>query len=238
MPRPAGLELPHVKAPDPSRAGAGLGPVSPTWRAPVLALLRPVSPFSEAAARPRVNSPVAWGLARPPALGAGGGWGAGRPDLAQAREGCQRGGGEIHPAPPWALPSAGRRRRLEAEPRGSGRGETPSPRSRRCHHHRLRRRPHWGILPQALPFAWTWLDAALTIGDRDSSSSSLSFLSPLRTSAFPRIAAACHGRPRPPLLEALRTERRSVPARAKDSLKEGSKETQDRNHVQKENLPD
>jgi len=52
------------------------------------------------------------------------------------------------------------------------------------------------------PFAWTWLDAPLTIGGRDSSSSSLSFLSPLRTSAFLRIDTACHDRPRPPLLVA------------------------------------
>ena len=36
----------------------------------------PVSPFSEAAARPRVSGPVAWGLTWLPILGAGGGCGA------------------------------------------------------------------------------------------------------------------------------------------------------------------
>ena len=77
VPRAAGLELPRVKAPGPSRAGVGLGPASPARRATGLALLRPVSPFSEAAARPQVNGPVAWGLAWPPALGEGGGWGRG-----------------------------------------------------------------------------------------------------------------------------------------------------------------
>ena len=68
-----GLEPPSVKALDPSRAGAGLGPASPTWRAPGLALLRPVSPLSEAAPRPRVNVPVTRDLARLPAFDAGGG---------------------------------------------------------------------------------------------------------------------------------------------------------------------
>jgi len=57
VPRPVGLEPPRVKAPGPSRAGAGLGPATLAWRTPGLALLRPVSPFSEAAARPWVNGP-------------------------------------------------------------------------------------------------------------------------------------------------------------------------------------
>jgi len=72
---------------------------------------------------------------------------AGRPDLAQAREECQRGGGEIRLAPPLAPPSVGRRHHLEADPRRSGRDETPSPRSRRCRHRRLRHHLRWGILP-------------------------------------------------------------------------------------------
>ena len=59
----------------------------------------------------------------------------------------------------------------------------------------------------------------LVLGGRGSLSSPSSFLSPLRTSASQRTGAACRGRPRPPSLEALRTERRSVPARAKTSLK-------------------
>ena len=144
--------------------------------------------------------------------------------MAQAREVCRREGGEICLAPPLALPSAGRRHQRKADPRGSSRDDTPSPRSRRCRHRRLPRRPHWGILPQAPPFAWTWLDAPLTIGGRDSSSSSssLSFPSPsLRTSTSLRTDTACHGRPRPPSLEASRTEHRSVPTKAKDSLKKG-----------------
>ena len=121
--------------------------------------------------------------------------------------------------PPLTLPSAGRRRRHEADPRGSGRDGTPFPpnRSYRCHHHR--HHPHWGILLQAPPFAWTLLDAPLTLGDRDSSSFPFSFPSPLRTSAFLRTGVACRDRPRPPLLEASRIGRRSVPARAKTSLK-------------------
>ena len=153
----------------------------------------------------------------------------GRPNFAQAREGCQRGSGEgatpsvafqeTRLAPPLVLPSVGRRRRLEAGPRGSGRGETPSPQSRRCRRRHRRHHPRWGILLQAPPFAWTLLDAPLTLGDRDSSSFPSSFLSPLRTSAFQRTGAACRGRPRPPLLEASRTERRSAPTRTKASSK-------------------
>jgi len=72
VPRPVGLEPPRVKVPGPSRTGAGFDPATFAWRAPGLALLRPVSPFSEAAARPRVSGPVAWGLAWLPILGAGG----------------------------------------------------------------------------------------------------------------------------------------------------------------------
>jgi hypothetical protein len=75
-PRPVGLEPPRVGAPGPSRAGTGLGALVPAWRAPGLALLRPASPFSEAAARPRVSGPDAWGLARLLSLGTGGGRGA------------------------------------------------------------------------------------------------------------------------------------------------------------------
>ena len=77
VPRPTGLEPPRVKAPGPSRTGAGLGAASPTWRASGLTLLRLVSPLLEAVARPRVNGPVAWGLAWPSSFGAWGGWGRG-----------------------------------------------------------------------------------------------------------------------------------------------------------------
>ena len=72
-----GLEPPRVKAPGPSRTGAGLGSASPAWRAPGLALLRLSSPLLEATARPWVNGPVARDLARSPAFDAGGGWGRG-----------------------------------------------------------------------------------------------------------------------------------------------------------------
>ena len=54
---------------------------------------------------------------------------------------------------------------------------------------------------------------------RDSSSFPSSFQSPLRTSAFPRTQAACRDRLHPPLLEASRIERRSIPTQAKISLK-------------------
>ena len=61
--------------------------------------------------------------------------------------------GAMIPAWPlfWCSHLAGRRRRLEADPRGSGRGETPSPRSRRCRRRHRRHRPRWGILLQAPP---------------------------------------------------------------------------------------
>jgi len=145
--------------------------------------------------------------------------GAGRPDFAQAREGYQHRSSGTRLAPLLVLPSVGHRHRLEVDPRGSGRGETPSPRSHRCRRRCRRHHLRWGILVQAPRFAWTLFDAPLTLGGRDSSSFSLSFLSPLWTSAFLRTGAACRDRPRPPLLDASRTERRSVPARAKTSLK-------------------
>ena len=117
VPRPAGLEPPRVKAPGPSRTGAGLGAASPAWRASGLTLLWLVSPLSEAMARPRVNGPAAWGLARPPAFGAGEGWGRGTDRLCvgaggvSARE--RRGttpsvaSQETRLAPPLVLPFAG-----------------------------------------------------------------------------------------------------------------------------------
>ena len=80
-PRPAGLEPPRVGALGPSRAETGLGTSDPAWWAPGLALLRPASPFSEAAARPRVSGPDAWDLAGPLSLGARGGRGASWPAL-------------------------------------------------------------------------------------------------------------------------------------------------------------
>jgi hypothetical protein len=68
------------------------------------------------------------------------GEGTARPDQPWAQEGCRPEGGEICPDPPSEFPSGGRRRRLEADPRGFGQGMTPSPRSRRCpRHHRHRR---------------------------------------------------------------------------------------------------
>jgi len=75
VPQPVGLELPRVKAPGTSRAGAGLGLTSPAWPVPGLALLRSVPPLLEAAARPRVSGPAVKDLTRWPALDAGGGWG-------------------------------------------------------------------------------------------------------------------------------------------------------------------
>jgi hypothetical protein len=84
-PRPAGLEPPRVGALGLSRAGIGLGMSDPAWRAPGLVLLRPASPFSEAAARPRVSGPDAWDLAGPLSLDAGGGRGASWPALSAGR---------------------------------------------------------------------------------------------------------------------------------------------------------
>ena len=93
-------------------------------------------------------SPGAWHGRPPWALGEG----AARPDQPWAKGGCRPEGGEIRSDPPLELLSEGRRRRLEADPRGSGQGKTPSPQNHRCprRHHHLR----WGILPQAPPSAW------------------------------------------------------------------------------------
>ena len=85
----------------------------------------------------------------------------------------------------------------------------PSPRNRRC---RCRRHRRWGIPPQAPPSAWIWLDAPLMLGGRGSSSSPPSWQSPWR------IGAVCRDRPRPPLPEALRTGRQSVPVEIKADL--------------------
>ena len=90
VPRPAGFEPPRVEAPGPSRAGAGLGSASPAWPAPGLVLPQSVPPLLEAAARPRVSGPAARDLTRGPALDAGGGWGGGRSDSAQALGECRR----------------------------------------------------------------------------------------------------------------------------------------------------
>ena len=87
------------------------------------------------------------------------------------------------------------------------------------------------------PSAWTWLDAPPAIGGRDSFSSSLSSLSPWRTSVSQRTSAACHGRPRPPLLEASRIGRQLVPVRAKTSLKKEDREIQNRSRIQGKNAP-
>ena len=77
--------------------------------------------------------------------------------------GCRPEGGEIHMDLPLESLSGGCQRRLEADPRGFGRGGMPSPQSRHCprHHRRLRR---WGTPPQALPSAWIWTDAPLRLG--------------------------------------------------------------------------
>jgi hypothetical protein len=132
------------------------------------------------------------------------------------QEVCRPEGDEIRSDPPSTSPSGGRRRRLETGPRGSGRDVTPSPRNHHCrrrrHHH------HWGILPQAPPSAWIWPDAPLTLDGRGSSSSPPSWQSPWRTLAFRQIGAVYHGRPRPPLPEASRTGRRSVPVKIKADL--------------------
>ena len=155
-----------------------------------------------------------------------------------AREGCRPGGDEIRSDPPLAPPSGGRRRHLEAGPRESDRGATPSPRSRR--YPRRRHHRHWGILPQAPPSAWIWLDAPLMLGGRGSSSSPPSLRSPWQTSAFRRIGAVCRDRPRPPLPEASRTGHQSDPAKTKVDLekREGRKETQNRGCAQEESVPD
>jgi hypothetical protein len=246
VPRPTGLEPPRVKAPGPSRTGAGLGSASPAWRAPGLALLRLASPLLEAAARSRVNSPVARDLARSPAFDAGGGWGRGtvRPCTGAGGVSAREWRGDDSLCclskdplgPPLGLPSAGRQRRSEANPRGSCQDGTPSPRSRRCHRHRRHCRPHRGTLPQAPPSVWTSLGVSPTLGARDSFSSPSSFLSPLRTSAFPRTLAACHDRPRLPLLGAWKIERRSILVRAKVSLKRRSKGIDDQNRKQEKEL--
>ena len=155
-----------------------------------------------------------------------------------AREGCRPGGDEIRSDPPLAPPSGGRRRHLEAGPRESDRGATPSPRSRRCP--RRHRHHRWGILPQAPPSAWIWLDAPLMLGGRGSSSSPPSLQSPSQTLAFRQIGAVCHDRPRPPLPEASRTGHQSDPAKTKVDLekREGRKETQNRGCAQEESVPD
>jgi len=212
-PRPVGLEPPRVKAPGPSSAGTGPGAAIPAWRASGLALLRPASSFSEAAVRPRVSGPVAWGLAWPPPWARG--EGAARPGQSRAQEACRPEGGGIRSGPPSESPSGGRRCHLEAGPRGYGQDVTPSPRSRRC----PRRHRRWGILPQAPPSAWIWLDAPPMLGGRGSSTSPLSLRSPWRTSAFRRTSAACHDRPRPPSQGASRTGHQYVPARIKEGLK-------------------
>ena len=153
----------------------------------------------------------------------------GRPDFVQAREEYQHesGGGttpsvasqETCLAPPLVLPSAWRLRRLEADPRGSCQDRTPSPRSCRCRRHHRRHRPHQGTLPQAPPSAWISLGMSRALGARGSFYSHFCFLSPMRTSAFPRTLTACHDQRRPPSLEASRIERRSIPARTRTSLK-------------------
>ena len=113
---------------------------------------------------------------------------------------------ETRLAPPLVLPSVGRRRRLEADPRGSCQDRTPSPRSRRCRRHHRRHRPHHGTLPEAPPSTWISIGSSPALGARGSSSP-FSISSPMRTSASPRTLAACHDRPRPPSLEASRLER-------------------------------
>ena len=190
VPRPAGLELPRVKAPGTSRAGAGLGSTSPAWPVPGLALLRSVPPLLEAAARPRVSGPAVNYLTRWPALDAGGGWGRETSRPGAGSEGVSA-RGRLPPLtftrPAWRPPldfhpwdvDGGRRRAIE-DLVETGRHSLEI--VDRRHHHR--HHPHWGILLQAPPFAWTLLDAPLTLGDRDSSSFPSSFLSPLRTFAF------------------------------------------------------
>jgi len=54
--------------------------------------------------------------------------------------GCRPEGGEIHMDLPLESLSGGCQRRLEADPRGFGRGGMPSPQSRHCPRHHRRRR--------------------------------------------------------------------------------------------------
>ena len=161
--------------------------------------------------------------------------GAGWSDLVQAREGYQHGSGvgmtpsvasrESRLAPALGLPSVGRRRRSEADPRGSCQDETPSPLSHRSRRHHRRHRPHRGTLPQAPPSIWSSLGVSPALGARDSSSFPSSFLSPSRTSAFLQTLAACRDRPRPPLPGAWKIEHQSIPAQAKISLREGRRKS-------------
>ena len=183
-----------------------------------------------AAARPRVNGPVAWGLARSPAIGAGGGWGCGTDRLCTGAGGVSARGRRGDDAlyclsrdplgPPLGLPSAGHRRQSEADPRGSCQDRTPSPRSHRYRCHHRRRRPRRGTLPQAPPSVWTSIGISPTLGARGSSSCHSSFFSPLQTSAFPWTLAAYHDRPRPPLPTAWKIEHRLNPVQVETSLRE------------------
>ena len=163
--------------------------------------------------------------------------GAGQPSLVQALGEYRRGSGVgTRVALFWGLPSEGRRRRSEANPQESCQDGTPSPRSHRCRRLHRRHRPHRGTLPQAPPSIWSSLGVSPALGARDSSSFPSSFLSPSRTSAFLQTLAACHDRPRPPLPGAWKIEHRSIPARAKVSLKRRSKEIDDRNRKQEKEL--
>ena len=143
---------------------------------------------------------------------------------------------EIRLAPPLGLQSAGRRRRSEADPRGSCQDGTPSPQSRHCRRHQCHHRPHQGTLPQAPPSVWTSIGVSPVLGARDYSSSPSSFLSPMQISAFLRTLAACHDRPHPPLPGAWKIEHRSIPVRAKVSLKRRSKGIDDQNRKQEKEL--
>ena len=81
------------------------------------------------------------------------------------------------------------------------------------------------VLLRLPPFAWTSFDVSPALVARDSSSFPSSFLSPLRTSASPRTHASCRDRHHPPLPEASRIERQSIPTWAKISLKKDQRKS-------------
>ena len=149
--------------------------------------------------------------------------GAGRPDFAQAREGYQHRSGGTRLTPLLVLPSAGHRHRLEVDPRGSGRGETPSPRSHRCRRRCRRHHLRWGILVQAPRFAWTLFDAPLTLGGRDSSSFSLSFSESFVDFCFSTDWRRLSRSTSSSFTGRLEDRTSIGPCESKDKLKEGSK---------------
>ena len=118
-----------------------------------------------------------------------------------------------------------RRRQPVADSQGFCQDGPPSPRSHRYHHHHHCHHLHRGIPPRIPPSASTSRGVSRALAARDSSSFPSSSLSPFRTSASPWTHASCRDRRHPPLPEASRIERQSIPVRAKKSLKKGRRKS-------------